>query len=84
MAKSAFSREYRIFLRRLRAARKAAGLTQADVASALHETQSFVSKCERGERRIDVVELRHFCAAIGISPERFIRTLGGEIEAERP
>jgi transcriptional regulator with XRE-family HTH domain len=45
---------------RLREARRAAGLTQAEVAGKLRRPQSFVSKCESGERRVDVVELMEF------------------------
>jgi transcriptional regulator with XRE-family HTH domain len=73
--KSITSADYRLFLRQLRAARKRSGLTQEDVADRLGETQSFVSKCERGERRIDVVELRAFCRAIGVSLGTFIGRL---------
>jgi transcriptional regulator with XRE-family HTH domain len=75
MEKSIFTKEYALFLSHLRAARKAAGLTQEQVAERLGQTQSFVSKCERGERRIDVVELRAFCQAIGISFADFIQEL---------
>jgi transcriptional regulator with XRE-family HTH domain len=46
-------------------------LTQADVAEKIGQSQSFVSKCERGERRIDVVELRAYCVAFGISFAEF-------------
>lgn len=49
--------EYRRFLARLRAAREGAGLTQVQVAARLGVPQSFVSKCESGERRVDVIEL---------------------------
>jgi len=52
--------EYRRFLARLRAARERVGLTQAEVAKRLRRPQSFVSKCEAGERRVDVVELAAF------------------------
>ena len=52
--------EYRRFLVQLRAARERAGLTQAEVARRLRRPQSFVSKCEAGERRVDVVELAAF------------------------
>jgi transcriptional regulator with XRE-family HTH domain len=44
----------------LKQARQEAGLTQVQVAVKLHRPQSFVSKCESGERRIDVVELQEF------------------------
>jgi transcriptional regulator with XRE-family HTH domain len=52
--------EYRRFLARLRAAREHAGLTQVQVSKRLRVPQSFVSKCESGERRVDVVELMAF------------------------
>ena len=48
---------YRQFLHLLRAARLDAGLTQAEVAAKLRKPQSFLSKCESGERRVDVIEL---------------------------
>jgi ribosome-binding protein aMBF1 (putative translation factor) len=51
---SAYGSRYREFLRLLRAARRRAGLTQIDVARALNRPQSFVAKCESGERRIAV------------------------------
>jgi len=57
---SPHSARYRQFLKRLREARLQAGLTQAEVAKALRRPQSFVSKCESGERRVDVVELEDF------------------------
>lgn len=72
MEKSLYTSEYKLFLEMLRAARQQVGLTQEDVASRLRATQSFVSKCERGERRLDVVELREWCEAIGISLEKFV------------
>ena len=49
-----------MFLRRLKQARESAGLTQEEVARRLSRPQSFVSKCESGERRVDFVELRYF------------------------
>ena len=75
MDKSISSEEYAVFLRELRAARRASGVTQIDVAERLGETQSFVSKCERGERRLDVIELRAFCQAIGVPFKRFVDML---------
>lgn len=55
--RSTYSSTYRRLLARLREARIGAGLTQTEVAAAVSRTQSFVSKCESGERRLDVVEL---------------------------
>ena len=52
--------QYRKFLERLREARIQAGLTQTEVAVRLGKPQSYVSKCETGERRVDVVELHKF------------------------
>lgn len=54
---SAHSTAYRRFVARLRQARLKAGLTQAEVARRLNRQQSFVSKFESGERRLDVLEL---------------------------
>jgi transcriptional regulator with XRE-family HTH domain len=55
-----------------------AGLRQADLARKLRQPQSFVSKYESGERRIDVLELREVCKALGISLTEFMRRLENE------
>lgn len=55
-----YIRQYKAFLDRLRAAREAAGLRQEQVARSLGKPQSFVSKCESGERRVDFIELLEF------------------------
>jgi len=67
MEKSIYSKDYGLFLRLLREARENAGVTQEQLGQRLHQTQSFISKCERGERRLDVVETRAICKALGIS-----------------
>jgi transcriptional regulator with XRE-family HTH domain len=46
-------------LKRLKQARESAGLTQAEVARLMARPQSFVSKAESGERRVDFIELSH-------------------------
>lgn len=51
----------------LREAREKAGFRQEDLASALGRPQSFVSKYESGERRLDVIEMQEISAALGIS-----------------
>jgi transcriptional regulator with XRE-family HTH domain len=54
------SKQYQEFIKKFKAARLDAGLTQAEVAKKLKKPQSFVSKFESGERRVDFVELRRF------------------------
>ena len=66
MQKTIFTPDYRAMLARLKEARRLAGYTQAQLAERVGETQSFVSKVERGERRLDVVEMRDYCRALGI------------------
>jgi transcriptional regulator with XRE-family HTH domain len=65
LKRTAYRQSYRNFLEKLRAAREQAGLTQVDVARKLARPQSFVSKCESGERRVDVVELQEFARLYG-------------------
>ena len=55
-----YSEEYKKFLLCLKRARSEAGLNQVDVAKRLKKPQSFVAKCESGERRLDVVELNQY------------------------
>lgn len=83
MEKSLHSEGYTLFLRQLRAARKRSGITQVELAERLNETQSFVSKCERGERRLDVVEVREYCQAIGIPFAGFMRELDANLGRKR-
>lgn len=75
MKKSIHSTSYLVFLKVLRDTREGAGLTQAQFARKIGETQTFVSKCERGERRIDLIELRTFCRVLGVSLKRFVSAM---------
>lgn len=59
--------------RLLREVRAEAGLRQVDLAERIGQPQSFVSKYESGERRLDPLELREVCKAAGISLEEFVR-----------
>jgi len=60
-----YKKRYQIFLRKLKNARIEAGLTQKEVSQLLNKPQSYVSKCESGERRIDFVELEIFAEIYG-------------------
>jgi len=83
MEKSIHSTEYTVFLRVLRDTRRRAGLTQIQVAKKIRETQTFVSKCERGERRLDVVELRTLCFALGMTLREFVGKLEKALNTTR-
>ncbi len=74
MEKSLYSAEYRLLLNLLREARKRSGITQETLAVRLGVTQSFVSKCERGDRRLDVLELRRWVFAIDGDFQEFLST----------
>lgn len=63
-------------------ARKAKGVTQADLAVALGKPQSFVAKYENGERRIDVVEFVDIAAVLGISTMEILSQIEAISERE--
>ncbi|MBY6240443.1 helix-turn-helix transcriptional regulator [Methylosinus sp. Sm6] len=68
MGRSVHSKPYKDLLALMISARERAGLTQTELADRIGQTQSFVSKCERGERRMDVVEFIEFADAMGLDP----------------
>jgi transcriptional regulator with XRE-family HTH domain len=63
--KSLYSREHARLVGLLRELREAAGLTQVELARSLRRPQSFISKYESGQRRLDLVELRVIAEALG-------------------
>jgi transcriptional regulator with XRE-family HTH domain len=74
MRKSIFSKGQEQLQNLLRTAREAAGLTQTQAAEKLNKPQSFISKIESGERRLDLIELKQVCAAFGVSVTDFVRS----------
>ena len=66
---------YRFFRSRLRQARLLAQLTQEELAERVGRSQTWVSKCELGERRVDIVELEDLAAALS-QPLDWFSTLG--------
>ncbi len=60
MTNNIYSKEYKQVTEKLRSARLASGFTQETVAEKLGKPQSYVSKSEAGERRLDVTELKKF------------------------
>jgi transcriptional regulator with XRE-family HTH domain len=75
MPKSTFSRQYERFRQLLIQARKDAGLTQRDLAQRLQRPQSYVSKYENGERRLDLIEFLDLAAVLNIDIAAFIHAL---------
>ena len=78
MEKSIYSAEYQRLCGLLRQLRHEAGLTQVQVAARLGVPQSFVSKYESGERRLDVVELGHVAGALGVPLRDVLDRLDGQ------
>jgi transcriptional regulator with XRE-family HTH domain len=60
-----------------------AGLRQGDLAKRLKQSQSFVSKYESGERRLDVLEVQQICKAVGLSLGEFVRRFEGSMNEAR-
>lgn len=82
MEKSIYSADYQRLCGLLRELREQAGLTQAEVAARLKEPQSFVSKYESGERRLDVVELRLVAEALSASIGKVVALLWPDAAAD--
>jgi len=72
MAKSRHTQAYRVFLAQLYRLRVGSGLRQKDIAEKLGVPQSYVSKIESGERRIDLIELKEYCEALGSNLSEFV------------
>lgn len=66
---------YEKFARLVADARREAGLSQQEVAERMDKPQTFVSRCERGTRRMDVIEFFAFAEAIGVEPLQLLKTL---------
>jgi len=75
VSKSVFSEEYNQFRKMLIEARKTADLTQAELSAKLERPQSYVSKYERGERRLDLIEFLQLAQVLEIDPLTFIENL---------
>ena len=75
VTKSVFTKRYQLFLSMLVSARQEKGLSQRDVAKRLKKIQSYVSKYERGERRLDVVEFLDVAKVLDVDPHEIIDRL---------
>ena len=83
MLKSVHSARHKLFCESLKRARKDAGLTQQDVAKKLGEHQSFVSRYETGERRLDVIEFLEVAAALAVDPMKLLAEFSDGLTGKR-
>ena len=83
MKKSLYTRENKIFCGLLKALRNEAGLTQREVAQRLEWPQTYVSRYESGERRLDPVELYAVCGALDTPFIEFAKRWEEAIEKNR-
>lgn len=81
MDKSIHTSDYQVFVEVLRKMRERAGLTQVQLGERIGESQVFVSRFERGETRLDIVQIRTICLALGTSLAAFARRYERELLA---
>lgn len=82
MKKSLYQKENEAFVQVLTEFRNKAGLLQADLAKRLNVPQSFVSKIETGQRRVDIIELREICMHLDTNLTQFCKVLESKIRKE--
>jgi len=82
MQKTLYTRQYEVMLGMLREARTDAGMTQVDLAKRLDMSQSDVSKCEQGARRLDVIELKLWVEAVGGQLQAFLQAFEARLQSD--
>lgn len=80
--KSIHNKAYQQLLSLLRTKRLDRGITQEELASRLGVGQGIVSKIETHERRLDLIELREICLALGISFPEFVMEFNNNLTLE--
>ena len=78
MNKTIFTKTHEHLIQQLRIARIEKGLDQNDVAKLLNKTQSYVSKIESGQRRVDIIQLMEFAKIYDKPLKYFINHIDGE------
>ena len=73
MEKTIYTKAHRALVEKLIKARKDSSLKQEDVAKLLGRTQSYISKIEAGQRRIDIIQLREFAKIYKKNVDFFIK-----------
>jgi transcriptional regulator with XRE-family HTH domain len=72
MQKSIHTVQQHRFLELLKQVRLEAGFTQVELAKKLDTPHSRISNYERGERRLDMIQMRQYCEAVGITLRDFV------------
>ena len=83
MEKTIYGPDQRALQELLREVRLEAGLRQQDLADRIDEPQAFVSRYETGQRRLDVLELRIICRAVGLTLPEFAERLEARLSPPR-
>lgn len=75
MVKSLHTSEYALFCQLMTESRERQQITQAELAKRLGKPQSFVSKYESGERRLDLLEFISVCDALGVEATKLFKSI---------
>lgn len=82
MNKELYSKRWKLFREVLKMERKLHKITQKRLAMMLGIEQSFISKTEIGDRRLDIIELLEYCDAMGLTLTEFVFRMEGRLLAE--
>jgi transcriptional regulator with XRE-family HTH domain len=81
--KSIYDAQYKLLIQKLRQRRLETGFTQTQLAKKVGVDQTFVSKYEQCQRRLDVIELQRICKALGLSVSEFMGQFEKELRKEK-
>lgn len=82
--KANLKKDYLVVTELLYRLRINAGITQLQLAKLLNVPQSYISKIETGERRIDIVELKEFCKVLNSNLLEFVVMLEKDLNETKP
>ena len=78
-----YKRRYKYFCEVIKLERETHKISQEELANKLGIKQSFISKTESGDRRLDVIELLEYCEAMNISLTEFVFRLEGKLQDQK-